>query len=154
MARVVGLNATSYRFVEADDGSTVVSGPTTSGISSTGTLRFKASVVLPSTEGDYELQWDDGTDSWSFIEDVTVAGSEPLTTFRMDRSPWAVGTTVGLYIDANDPAGYIGQPRGRLVTSAAVASDSSLTFSDIATDTSFIAAVLVSGSWQRVRLRT
>lgn len=73
--RTSGITATKYRIVSADDGTTVISGPITTGITSTGTLRYKATATMPVSEGDYEIQWDDGSNAWAAIEDLTVDDS-------------------------------------------------------------------------------
>lgn len=78
---VSGLTATKYRIVQASDGTTVVSGPITTGITNTGTLRYRATASMPSSAGDYEIQWDDGSDAWAATEDLTV------TTTRVEGSP-------------------------------------------------------------------
>lgn len=69
-----GLTPTQYRVVSADDGTTVLLGPFTAGIVNTGTLRYRAVLnpvaLLP---GDYEIQWDDGSNTWTVKEDLCVA---------------------------------------------------------------------------------
>lgn len=70
--RVVGITATKYRIVDADTAATVVIGPVTTGITNTGTLRYKATATMPSSAGDYEIQWDDGSGAWAATEDLEV----------------------------------------------------------------------------------
>lgn len=72
--RVAGLAATRYRVVDEDTGLSVAIGPVTTGITNTGTLRYKATLTVPVsvTPGDYEIQWDDGSGAWSATEDLKV----------------------------------------------------------------------------------
>lgn len=152
-ARAEGLVATRYRFVQADSPTTVVSGPTSTGITNLATLLYKATVMLPAVQGDYTIQWDDGSGRWGAKEDVVVSGAASQTSFQIALGPWPVGTTVSLYLD-RDSADNNGQPRGAVIQTQVVASDNSVTFTSIATNTRYIAAAQVSGAWRRVRFTT
>lgn len=82
-----GFVATKYRIVSADDGTTVVIGPITTGITTTGTLRYKATATMPNAGGDYEIQWDDGSNTWAGTEDLTVNGDVNLGTNSQLKPP-------------------------------------------------------------------
>ena len=86
--RVVGMTATRYRIVDADDGTTVVIGPVSSGITNTGTLRYMATATMPDAAGDYEIQWDDGTGTWAATEDLVVALVPPHWTTSPSQERW------------------------------------------------------------------
>lgn len=149
--RVAGLTATRYRAVDADTGSSVAIGPVTTGITNTGTQRYKATLSVPVsvTAGDYEIQWDDGSGAWAATEDLVVTGGN--TTVITDVIlKFPVGTTVSAYrpYQAN-PSG--GAPSGSAVTSAVVASTGSLTFTNLTDGADYIAAAQVNGTWQYLR---
>lgn len=85
--RVSGLTATKYRIVSASDGTTVISGPITTGITNTGTLRYSATATMPSSAGDYEIQWDDGSNAWAATEDLTITNSLNLGSSSQLKPP-------------------------------------------------------------------
>lgn len=146
--RCTGLTATRYRIVDADTGSSVVVGPVTTGITQTGTLRYKATATWPAAAGDYEVQWDDGSGAWTAIEDVTVTGSSGGSGGSLSAGPWPVGTTVGAYTTRGDQT--LGPPIGSALATAQVASDGTLTFTGLAPGP-YVAAAFVSGTWVKVR---
>lgn len=75
-----GFVATKYRIVDADTKLVIALGPITTGITTTGTLLYKATATMPSTEGDYVIQWDDGSGAWAGTEDLKIENSLATTT--------------------------------------------------------------------------
>src|SRR5690348_15997819 len=109
----VGITPTRYRIVQARDGSTVVSGPITTGITNTGTLRYTATIVLPGDDGLYALKWDDGSSAWSTTEDIVVGDAEDDEygfTLPHVAPTFPVGTSVGAYAPSAWPVPTPGTP--------------------------------------------
>lgn len=74
LVRSSGKVPTQYRVVDADTGSQIAIGPTATGITQTAATRFKATPQCPKVVGDYEIQWDDGSNTWDpgWVEDLKV----------------------------------------------------------------------------------
>ena len=85
--RSTGAVPAQYRIVDADTGTRVVIGPTSAGITQTGTNRYTATPQMPRIVGDYEIQWDNGSNAWpaDWVEDLKVVnpGDVPLWYQRL-----------------------------------------------------------------------
>lgn len=150
--RATGFIPTGYRIVDADTASSVVVGPVTTGIENTGTLRYKTTAEMPGTAGDYEIQWDDGSDTWAATEDliVTAGATSDNTTVINASVKFPVGTEVCMYRAYQaSPSG--GSPSGSPVAVATVASSGTLSVTGLTDGEGYIAAAKINGTWQQLQ---
>lgn len=153
--RAVDLTATKYRVVDADTGLSVVIGPITTGITNTGTQRYKATLSIPVSvaAGDYEVQWDDGSGAWAAKEDLTVGPSltdiSPTLTDLGRKFPG--GTVVSAYGPSAAPIGGSGGPTGTATDTATVTAAGTVTFADLRRGIEYFIGAQVSGVWTWVR---
>jgi hypothetical protein len=153
--RAAGLVATRYRVVDADTGASVVIGPITTGITNTGTQRYKATLSVPDSTavGDYEVQWDDGSGAWTAIEDLVVflPSTDVAPTLTDLSRKFPGGTVVGAYPGPAGPPHAEGAPIGPAEETATVSSAGTVTFAALRAGVDYFIGAQVSGEWRWVR---